>query len=194
MTTKESDSIIYSSTVIDFVTVAVEFCLFLENENSVQREDWIGKMLKLLPLIYVKASLLPQNTFAQEESLELFVKEADYNRVATSVAQIMGDENVYLDVFVEDMKYSDRPVSAFVSENIADIYQDVRNFISIYQFGLTEQMNDALFVCKQSFENYWGQRLVNVLRPLHALSYKSTDDDETDLLSETDITKEELWD
>ncbi len=67
------------------------------------------------------------------------------------------------------MEYSDTPVTAFISENIADIYQDIRNFVSVYQFELTGQMNDALYNCTENFYSYWGQKLVNTLRPLHAL-------------------------
>lgn len=191
MLNKESDNIVYSSTVIDFVTVAVEFCAFLEKEEIVSREKWIDKMLKLLPLMYIKASLLPQTVEINDESPGTFVKEEDYTRVSTTVSSVMGEEDVYLDVFVEDMKYSERPVSAFVSENIADIYQDVRNFVSIYQYGLTDQMNDALFVCKQNFQGYWGQKLINVLRPLHSVLYPS---EEKDNLQETDLNEEDLWD
>ncbi len=190
MTKKESDNIVYSSTVIDFVTVAVEFCAFLENNGIVSRKEWIDRMLKLLPLIYIKAALLPQTVEINDESPETFVKEEDYARVSAAVSTIMGEEDVYLDVFIEEMKYSDRPVSAFVSEDIADIYQDVRNFVSVYQYGLTDQMNDALFICKQNFENYWGQKLINVLRPLHSLYYNDQDEQLTDDLSE----EEELWD
>ncbi|MFY9171749.1 MAG: DUF5063 domain-containing protein [Petrimonas mucosa] len=191
MTKKESDNIVYSSTVIDFVTVAVEFCAFLENNGIVSRKEWIDRMLKLLPLIYIKAALLPQTVEINDESPETFVKEEDYARVSAAVSTIMGEEDVYLDVFIEEMKYSDRPVSAFVSEDIADIYQDVRNFVSVYQYGLTDQMNDALFICKQNFENYWGQKLINVLRPLHSLYYNDQDEQLTDDLSEEE---EELWD
>ena len=190
VTKKESDNIVYSSTVIDFVTVAVEFCAFLENNGIVSRKEWIDRMLKLLPLIYIKAALLPQTVEINDESPETFVKEEDYARVSAAVSTIMGEEDVYLDVFIEEMKYSDRPVSAFVSEDIADIYQDVRNFVSVYQYGLTDQMNDALFICKQNFENYWGQKLINVLRPLHSLYYNDQDEQLTDDLSE----EEELWD
>ena len=191
MLNKESDNIVYSSTVIDFVTVAVRFCTLLENEETVPREKWIDEMLKILPLMYIKASLLPQTVEINDESPETFVKEEDYARVAASVSSIMGEEDVYLDVFIEDMKYSERPISAFVSENIADIYQDVRNFVSIYQYGLTDQMNDALLVCKQNFQTYWGQKLINVLRPLHAIFYNG---DENDNLLETDLNEEDLWD
>ncbi|MDO5665225.1 MAG: DUF5063 domain-containing protein [Bacteroidia bacterium] len=191
MLKKEPDNIVYSPAVIDFVTVSVEFCAILEKGETVSREQWVDKMLKLLPLMYIKASLLPQTVEINDESPETFVKEEDYARVAALISSIMGEEDVYLDVFVEDMKYSERPISAFISENIADIYQDVRNFISIYQYGLTEQMNDALLICQQNFKTYWGQKLINVLRPLHSIFYSV---DENDDLSEMDLNEEELWD
>jgi len=180
---------IYSKNVIDFVTVAVEFCALLEKEETPTRAEWLDNMLKILPLMYVKASLLPETFAIDDEEPPTFVKEGDYLRVANRVAEMMGDENAYLDVFVDDMKYSDTPVSAFISENIADIYQDVRNFVSVYQYELTEQMNDALHVCINNFRDYWGQKLVNSLRPLHALKYS-----ELEAMNEDELNREDLWD
>lgn len=184
-----NNEIIYSSAVIDFVTVAVEFCSFLEKESQPPRNEWIDTALKILPLLYVKASLLPETVEQNDESPETFVKEEDYNRISFQVSSVMGEEDVYLDVFVEDMKYSDRPVSSFISEDIADIYQDVRNLVSVYQHDLADQMNDAILICSQNFKTYWGQKLVNVIRPLHALLYKENGEN-----PETGLNMEELWD
>ncbi len=190
MSEKDQNSVVYAPQVIEFVTVGVEFCSFLEKEGQPPRQEWVETVTRILPLLYIKASLLPETIVMDDESTETFVKEEDYARVTATVASIMGEEDIYLDVFVEDMKYSDRPVSSFVSEDIADIYQDVRNFISVYQYGLSEQMNDALFVCRENFRTYWGQKLVNVLRPLHALLYKEPDF----LDADEDINTESLWD
>ena len=96
--------------------------------------------------------------------------------VSNRIKSILGEEDVYLDVFVEDMKYSDRPISSFISEDIADIYQDIRNFVSVYQHGLEEAMMYALKDIADNFRLYWGQKLVNVLRPLHTLVYKPLDE------------------
>jgi hypothetical protein len=197
--------ITYNKSVIDFITVAVEFCAFLENSSAPLtdhpkqslsevevRQKWIDSMLKILPLMYLKASLLPETPVMHDEAPPTFVKESDYLHIANRVAEMMGDEDAYLDVFVEDMKYSDTPVSAFVSENIADIYQDVRNLVSVYQYELTEQMNDALHTCISNFREYWGQKLVNSLRPLHAIKYRESDgmnDNES-----SQINTEDLWD
>jgi hypothetical protein len=182
-------NIAYNKNVIDFVTVAVEFCAFLEKEETQPRTEWLDNMLKILPLMYIKASLLPDTWAINDDEPPTFVKESDYLCVANRVAEIMGDEDAYLDVFVDDMKYSDTPVSAFISENMADIYQDVRNFVSVYQFELTEQMNDALHVCINNFREYWGQKLVNSLRPLHALKYG-----ESEIMDDDAINTEDLWD
>jgi len=185
-----NEQVIYEKNVIDFVTIAVEYCAFLEDETEISRTEWIDRMLKMLPLLYVKASLLPETFPVNEEPPVTFVHEEDYIRVANRIAAVMGEEDIYLDVFVDDMKYSDTPVSAYVSENIADIYQDVRNFVSVYQFELTDQMNDALYICKENFRLFWGQKLVNVLRPLHAL--KSSEPESAG--AENDVNREDLWD
>lgn len=184
------DKIVYDKSVIDFVTIAVEVCVFLEKEDSLPREEWIDRLLKMLPLLYVKALLLPETISKEEDLPATFVREEDYLRVSRRVSEMMGEEDVYLDVFLEDMKYSDTPVSTFISENIADIYQDIRNFVSVYQFGLTEQMNDALYQCKENFRLYWGQKLVNVLRPLHALKCVYLENEN----EVADLSEDELWD
>lgn len=65
------------------------------------------------------------------------------------------------------MKYSDQPITRFISEDLADIYQDVKDFICLFQLGLNLTMNDALAQCQENFRLYWGQKLVNTLRALH---------------------------
>ena len=42
--------------------------------------------------------------------------------VSSKVSEMLGEHDVYLDVFIDDMKYSDRPVSSFISEDVADEY------------------------------------------------------------------------
>ena len=72
---------------------------------------------------------------------------------------------------MEDMKYSDTPISASVSENLADLYQECFNLIHSIQEALTETQHEMLCQCKVNFINYWGQTLCNVLRALNAIYY-----------------------
>ena len=94
-----------------------------------------------------------------------------------NIAYVMGSQDDFLDVFVEEMRYSDQPVLCTVSENLTDIYQDLKNFVSAYRDGTDDTRQAALILCRDNFIQYWGQKLVNVMRPLHDICYNATDED-----------------
>jgi hypothetical protein len=170
----DNNSSVYERDILELVTVAVEFCAYVENAAEKDRKIFISTMQKLLPLLYLKGVLAPKYELTEEcdaDCLSSFVSMENYDIVRNNVAFVMGEYDSFLDVFVEDMKYSDTPILSSVSENIADIYQDLKNFVCAYKDGTEETRYDAIVMCKSNFENYWGQRLVNVLRALHEINY-----------------------
>lgn len=185
--------IVYSRDSIEFVTVAVQYCAYLENFEDITQEEFTDKLTKILPLLYLKASLIPGTEEVTDEDPEVTVTEADYNYITSRIYNIYGKDDTYLEVFLQDMKYSDTPISASISEDLADIYQDLKNFITIYERGITDNMNDALYACTENFKAYWGQKLANVLRALHSIKYTSLLNEEQynddPLLTNTD----DLW-
>ena len=102
---------------------------------------------------------------------ERFVTEDDYQFVKERVENLLGNDNVYLEVFHPQMKYSDTPIAAFISEDLADIYQELKDFAANYRLGIADVMNDALAACIEAFAEHWGQKTLNALRALHALRY-----------------------
>ena len=165
------DHIVYSKNVIEFVTVAAETCLFLEHSTEFSQPDFVRKSVKLLPLLYLKASLIdiPERIF--DVAPESFVTEEDYLFVKEQLEQILGVDDSYLEVFHPDMAISDTPIAAFVSENLADIYQELKDFAANFQLGETDIMNDALVTCLETFGEHWGQKLLNAMRALHAIRF-----------------------
>jgi hypothetical protein len=161
---------VYQEAAIEFVTVAVQLCLYLEQSAEQEKDEFIEKMLCMLPLLYLKAKLLPKSVEEMDGYPERFVSETEYEDMRQMVASKVGSDDAYLEVFVEDMRYSDEPITAFVSENIADIYQEIKDLACNYQTRDEAVMNDALVSCMDGFEQHWGQKLLNVLRALHALS------------------------
>ena len=151
---------------VEFVTVAAEYCVFIGNSCEKERGEFVEVLSKLLPLLYLKASMLPD---AEQEGLYLeeSVTEPEYDSVRSAVRALLADADDYLEVFVEDMKYSDTPVLKSISEDLADIYQALKNFIVSYRSGLEDVMNEALAVCAEGFRTYWGQTLANTLRAVH---------------------------
>lgn len=162
---------IYSSASIEFITVANEFCGFLELQNQFSPKDFVDKGTKLLPLLYLKASLLPRFEPRLDESPEKFVSEYDYNHMNNNIAEKLGENNDFLEVFHDDMQYSDTPILASVSENLCDIYQDLKDTLQNFELAAEDVMNDAMFECQSSFETVWGQSLVNALRALHQMKH-----------------------
>ena len=161
---------VYQQPAIDFVTVAVQLCIYLEQVQEQEKSDFIAKMLTMLPLLYLKARLVPKAQQELDGYPEQFVTEQEYDNLRVAVASILGSDDTYLEVYMEDMRYSDEPITAFISENIADIYQEIKDLACNYQTHNESVMNDALMSCLEAFEQHWGQKLLNVLRPLHAIS------------------------
>lgn len=186
---EQRSEVIFHKNSIEFVTVAAEYCSFIERTREMDRRSFVDTALKILPLLYLKASLLPLCERMGDDELEVFVTEENYEWMRMSVANVLGSQDDYLEVFLPDMAYSDTPLKKCISEDLADIYQDLKDFICVFQLGLTETMNDSLCVCKEHFEEFWGQRLVNTMRALHDVRYNQNDD----MLDESENKEEPDW-
>ena len=173
--------VVYSKNVIEFATVANEYCTFIEAVDQFRRKDFITRVQKLFPLLYLKAALLPESDIEMsEDAPEKFVSEEDYHFLLHKLELKFGQFDAYQEVFDPSMQYSEVALEASISENITDVYQDLKDFILAYRIGTLEVMNDALWECRNNFEQYWGQRLVNGLRAIHNLIYGNVDLEETD--------------
>lgn len=182
---------IYAPAVIDFITVAVEYCAFVEKLQGVGRKALLDKITKLLPLIYVKAALLPQVEGEEALALPEVVSEEDYDFVRRGVWNVLGEQDDYLDVFNADMQFSEAPITCSISEDLADIYQDLKNFCAIYADRNELLMEDAIARVRENFESYWGQKLVNAMRPLHEITFVKPADETSEEAAEDDETEDE---
>ena len=152
---------IYRRDVLDFVTIATEFCKQVEQCSGSERSEFVSVMQRLLPMIYLKATMVEE----VEEGIgyvDPAVTEEDYEYIRTQIAAIMRDADDYLDVFVESFRYSDAPVVCTVSESLADVYQALRNMIE-------EAIEVALFDCLEDFKLRWGQLILGATRAIHEL-------------------------
>ncbi|MDR2929157.1 MAG: DUF5063 domain-containing protein [Cytophagaceae bacterium] len=166
---------VYSRNVIEFVAVGREFCRWIETLETGNRKAFAATALKMLPLLYLKASILKKVEAEMDDFLETIVTEDEYERIRNCVKLTMGRFDDYLEVFTPDMRLSEMPLISAISENIADIYQDIKNFMHNYRTAVTDIMNDALAELINHFETYWGQCLVNVLRAIHQAYYYNDD-------------------
>ncbi|MDH6303955.1 hypothetical protein M2459_000286 [Parabacteroides sp. PF5-5] len=167
----KSDNPIYERNTLEFVTVALEYCSLMESVGQLSMFSFVDKTTKMLPLLYVKATLLPEILLDDDAEPEYTVTEEMYESVRNKIADLLGEQDSFLETFHPDMQYSDTPIAAFISENLADVYQDTGNFVSMFRQGNEEVMRNAIALCQINFCEYWGQRLLNALKALHAVRY-----------------------
>lgn len=163
---------VYDRNTIEFVTVALQFCAFIEKAGELSLFDFVDKSTKLLPLLYLKATLLPEVETEEEPEPEQTVTADIYESIHARLAALLGEHDTYLETFHQDMQYSDTPIAAFISENLADVYQDTGNFISVFRQGNEDVMLEAIVVCRENFRTYWGRQLLNALKALHTVRYE----------------------
>lgn len=171
---QNDEKYLYSQPVLDLITVSTEFCKYLEQCQGKKTYDFCHVMRGLLPMIYLKATLLddvPEVPGWNERKLT----EADYNYIRNNVADVLGEHDDFLDVFVEDFKYSENPVLCTISENLADIYQQLRELVETFREGYDDAMQVELFDAIEEFNLQWGQKLLNALRAIHDISRKIND-------------------
>lgn len=109
-----------------------------------------------------------------------YVDEDYYENVRRHMETLLGPDDVFLETFEEDMKYSDTPIAASISECLADIFQPLYNFISIVKESEGRELEGAYRECHDNFVGYWSQTLCNVLRALNNLFYNQRSSENAD--------------
>ena len=160
---------VYSEQVIEFVTAVAQTCRFLENAYAFSSKEVVQKLLELLSVLYAKTISLNIPEEELEGYLEQFVFENDYNLVASCLSDSLGEHDAYLEVFHENRNLTDEPVVAYISEWVADVYQEINDLAGNYQTADVFVMSQALTAVRQSFVEHWGGKLLNALRALHQI-------------------------
>lgn len=166
-------SYIYQDATIAFVTAAAQTCLLIEKCSEHDREEWREQLLRLLPVLYLRTRLLEPAEKMLDEEPQRFVTEEDYNYVLVGMRELLGQDDAYLDVFVDQGIYTDEVQTAYISEGLADIYQELKDLAAAFQTGEETIMNDAVVTCREAFDTHWGQKLLAVMRALHAIQDSS---------------------
>ena len=158
---------IYSKNVLEFIRVAHEYCLFIE-KAEVSKEELLEFFQRIGPLLYLKGALLPEIEVTSEDANERFVTEEEYESIFNSIRSklIPEDEFWYLDY---DLSVDNEPIKASLAENLSDIYQDLKDFILLYQKHSRDSKENAVNECKSLFETRWGPKVLSSLVYIHYL-------------------------
>lgn len=160
--------------LLNIIALSQKYCACVENASESEKSEFVDEILVLLSGLYCRFleydasedSVLPDYGYFQS-----YVDEEFYNSVRQRVSMLFGEDDIFLETFEQDMKYSDSPIAASISESIADIFQPLYDFIMIVRESDGDQALMAYGECREKFKEYWSQTLCNVLRPLNNLKF-----------------------
>lgn len=168
----------YSKEAVDFVTVAGHYCRLLEEVRQDSRAEFIIKLQRLLPFLYLKACLLPKIEDDSQQEVEHFVSELDYFQIKQEIAEQLGTYELFVDLQSPDGIEGEAEEQLSIVECLADIYQITKDFTLLYQFANPEAIKTSLYDCRLSFESYWGPRLLAASVLIHNLRYANNDEED----------------
>ena len=183
------DSLIDSQTK-EFVKLCRRYFEYLEMLPDKKISDFWAEQLRLLPEIYARVFRLPQIDAHYSSDVEKFVSERDYNRVFANLVSFIGALDRFSDFSDLSHPGTMKVINASLSEMLTDIYQELKDFVLLYETGSLENMNDAIADCFDTFGQYWGVKLLSATRIIHvnlfqqryaeAKKASQLDDDELD--------------
>ena len=95
-----TDSPIVNTNSLAFIALCNEYCAALENAREMERTEFIEKMVRILPRIYISANDLQVNMIETEEPyIDGTLDEDYYEAVRRNVERLIGPDDVYLEVF-----------------------------------------------------------------------------------------------
>jgi len=171
---------VYSSEMVGFVSISNKFCLFLEQLKGEDGKAFIELSVKLLSDVYSGILTIGVTEPVFESEGEATVSEEDWSQVYKRISLLLGPYNDILRQAEDEEFDRSELVTHTISEDLADVYQDLRDFTSIYSRGIEELMNDAAWELREHFAEHWGKKLLRSLMALHELYIQGTDPAETE--------------
>ncbi|MDR4222315.1 DUF5063 domain-containing protein [Priestia megaterium] len=140
--------------VRSFLSSANHYCTLIDSLNCLDEKNSEELLAALLDL-YLQALRLPEvePDNAEAPQFEIPLPKVDFDKY-----------EYYWEVF--DPYKLDEPGCGSLSDDILDIYKDLKEGIILFEQDTT---NEAIWHWKFHFQSHWGSHVVNALRALHSV-------------------------
>lgn len=152
---------------LEMLTVANEYCLFFEKADNYTSIDILLYFHKIAPLLYLKASLLDPTPADSDSYNERFVTEEQWENIFKTLTGKFGADDRY---YIHDHNFDS--IEASLADNMADIYQDMKDFVMLYQKNTGVAHQQAVANLVDLFKWRWGVALLNAMCAVHQLLFK----------------------
>lgn len=164
----------FSRQVLETLTVANEFCLFTEKAGEYSKSDVLTYYRRIIPLLYLKGELVKDVIPENEELNERYVLEEEWESIFNTIKnKLYPDDSFWICANPHDADTEAEKSS--LAECIADCYQDLKDFITLYQKNRHSSKENAVHTLCTNFPEHWGPALTKALYALHLLYIEKPD-------------------
>jgi hypothetical protein len=153
--------------------VASQFCTFIENIQTFEKDQAVDYLLKISPLMYLKGSLIPEIELEDNSACEQFFTEEQYELLYLSLKEKLAE----IDFFEFYNWQLNEVETRSLCEFLTDVYQDMKDFLLLYNKNTLTAQEAALFLLRENFFHRWGKIITIILPYLHQLSYPEDEKD-----------------
>ena len=157
---------VFNKSIVEVLTISNELCLLIENSDKYDKNDFLNILHRLLPLLYLKASLLKRVAASNPDANERFVTEEQYELIYQSLRKLFSVGDIFYVV-----QNKDKTIKVSLAEFLTDVYQDIKDFLILYQKPSISAKENAINECVNMFEKHWGAKLIISHKTLHFLIY-----------------------
>lgn len=165
------DHPVFEKNVLEMITVTNDYCMTLKKVELMHRDQLVDYLIRVLSLLYLKGTLLPKIKVANPDRNERFFTEEEWETLFNEVRKIFGKQDLF---WYFDPEHSDEPIKGSIAEHIADIFQDLQDFLTLYQVNSIDAKENAVHEIQSLFYSNWGRKTLLLLLPLHSL-FKNPD-------------------
>jgi hypothetical protein len=157
----------------EFADVARRYCAFIENCRDLSAGQLITRVAPLLAELYLQGLMLPEGPPADEEfNVDLVSTEA-HAEIMHAIDDQLGHYYAYWNIFnpLQEPAGDNSPYQWGIGDDLADIYRDMKNCLSIYDIGTEASRREAVWQWRLGLAMHWGRHLVDSLCAIHALLF-----------------------
>ena len=161
------DHPVYAKSVLELLTVANDYCVTLGQAEKINKQKLTDYLLKVLPLLYLKASLIPSVKARNPEFNERFWTEEEWEALFNLLRNKFGKDDEFW--IVNQAGSANETIKGSLADHLTDIYQALKDFLMLYQKSSIDSKENAVEEEHSSFISHWGTRLVDAHKTLHYL-------------------------
>lgn len=158
---------VYSKNVLEMLTVANDYCLTISKGENISMPNLIDYLQKVHPLLYLKCSLLPDIEVQNPNANERFFTEEEWETLFNLLRnKFKKDDEFWI---IDASANHNDPVKMSLADCLTDTYQEMKDFLDLYQKSSLDAKENAIFELKASFETLLGFTILDAHRHIHSI-------------------------